>query len=250
MKADTSLPQKANYGIDAPDVVIRFFIIGIIGIILFISSPWLLQLLPRGLAIAIVNTGFWAGLSFLITALAMLWGSKFGKLGLRDRILGGINWQGVERVLDVGCGHGLMLIGAAKRLTIGKAIGVDIWQQADQAGNSPVATIANATIEGVADRIQLMNGDARKLPFENGSFDLILSSWALHNIYNATERKLALQEIVRVLKPGGRLAIVDISHTAEYVDVLRECGMSEVKRSMPSLIFVIPSYLVSAIKLR
>jgi len=40
-------------------------------------------------------------------------------------------------VLDVGCGRGLLLIGAARRLTTGKAVGVDIWQAEDRVGNLP-----------------------------------------------------------------------------------------------------------------
>src|ERR1700730_10766018 len=87
-------------------------------------------------------------LSFLATGLVMLWASKFGKFTLRERVLNSITWHGNETVLDVGCGHGLMLIGAAKRLTTGKAIGVDIWQKEDQAGNSPEATWANVRLEG------------------------------------------------------------------------------------------------------
>jgi cyclopropane fatty-acyl-phospholipid synthase-like methyltransferase len=58
----------------------------------------------------------------------MLWGSKFVKFRLRDKWLNSISWCGDEKVLDIGCGHGLMLIGAAKRLRDGKAIGIDLWQ--------------------------------------------------------------------------------------------------------------------------
>lgn len=48
--------------------------------------------------------------------LIMIWGSKVGKRLLRDKMIDSISWRGDEKVLDVGCGHGLMLIGAAKRL--------------------------------------------------------------------------------------------------------------------------------------
>jgi hypothetical protein len=51
-----------------------------------------------------------------------------------------------------------------------------------------------------------------------------------------------------VLKPGGRLAVVDIRHTADYARVLRESGMTDVRLHAPSFIFFIPSRLVTATK--
>ena len=58
------------------------------------------------------------------------------------------------------------------------------------------------------------DGDARKIPFGGATFDVVLSSLALHNIYNAKEREQALREIVRVLKPGGHAAIFDVLGTS------------------------------------
>ncbi len=68
-------------------------------------------------------------------------------------------------------------------------------------------------IEGVADKVEVHTGDARKLPFDDASFDVVLSSMALHNIYNAGERQTAVREIARVLKSGGRVLILDVRHT-------------------------------------
>src|SRR5262249_24118082 len=131
---------------------------------------------------------FCMGCSFLLTAGTMFWGSKIGKLRLRDKVLNAVTWRGDEQVLGVGCGHGVMLIGAAKRLRGGKATGIDLWQREDQAGNSREATSQNVLLEGVTDRVQLKDGDARKLPFADRMFDLVLSSWALHNIYAREQR--------------------------------------------------------------
>jgi ubiquinone/menaquinone biosynthesis C-methylase UbiE len=178
----------------------------------------------------------------------MLWGSKVSKLRLRDRILDTLTLRGDERVLDVGCGHGLMLLGAARRLTTGQAVGIDLWQKEDQAGNSRTATLANANREGVADKVELHDGDARNMPFPDGAFDVVVSSWALHNIYNREGRAKAIQEIVRVLKSPGRLAIVDIRSTAEYAEELHKAGLKEVRRSSPNYLFVIPSHVITAEK--
>src|SRR5262249_52487996 len=106
------------------------------------------------------------------------------------------------------------LLGAAKRLSTGRATGIDLWQGEDLAGNSPDATRANAEAEGVADRVEVRTGDARQLPFADASFDVVVSSAALHHIYTAGGRQEAVREIARVLKPGDRVLISDIRHTA------------------------------------
>jgi arsenite methyltransferase len=243
------MPQKANYGIDAPDVQRRFLLLAIIlivaGIVFIRALP---KVIPPGLAIGLGIACLWTGGWFLLVVGAMFWGSKVGKLRLRDRVIGRIPWRGDEVVLDVGCGHGLMLLGAARRLSTGKAFGIDIWQQEDQAANSMQATLENARREGVEQRVDLRDGDARRIPFPDNQFDVVVSSWALHNIYDAAGRETALREIIRVLKPGGNLAIVDIRHASDYARVLREAGMEQVTRHGPSFVFVIPSYTVTAVK--
>src|SRR6476646_9205990 len=90
---------------------------------------------------------------------------------------------------------GLFLVGAAKRLSTGRAVGIDKWQQEDLSGNNAAGTLSNATIEGVADKVEVHTGDARNLPFPDSTVDVVLSSMALHNIYNAGERQTALREI-------------------------------------------------------
>jgi arsenite methyltransferase len=84
---------------------------------------------------------------------------------------------------------------------------------------------------GVAERVELRDGDARQLPFDDRSFDVVVSSMALHNIPGAGGRAAAVGEIVRVLKPGGHLAILDFRHTGQYAAVLAAAGLGEVHRS-------------------
>ena len=224
-------PLPIDFGLDAPGVVYGFGWGGIaaltVGVALVAaagtSAPW-----ARGLAAAALASG----LVSVATALAMVASSRWGKVVMRNRLLDALALRGDERVLDVGCGRGLMLLGAATRLgSGGSAIGVDRWSTRDQRANRRDATLENAQRAGVADRVVVQDGDARALPFADGGFDLVLSSLAIHNLPTAADRATAIAEMVRVTRPGGRIVIIDIAKTGEYVDELRARGASSVLRS-------------------
>src|SRR5207248_7042027 len=100
-----------------------------------------------------------------------------------------------------------------------------VWQAEDLSGKTPAGTIESARIEGVADRVEVKTADARRLLFGDGSFDVVTASMSLHNIYNAGEGQTAVREIARVLKPGGRVLIVDIRHSTQYAATLRDAGL-------------------------
>jgi len=193
---------KANYGIDAPTVLRNLLTAAAVGMI---GGLVLLRYVgPIGRPFLSMGSGCGLG------ALLLLWSSLVGKFRARDALLNAVPWRGDEQVLDVGCGHGMMLIGAAKRLSSGRAIGIDIWQDVDQANNSAAAARRNAELEGVS--VDVRDGDARRIPFDGAAFDVVVSSLVLHNIYNASEREQALGEIARVQKPGGHAAIFDVRH--------------------------------------
>lgn len=238
---------KPDYGIDAPGVVRNFFIVGLLGVFTGAVLYRLGDALPgyvRSIAIAFCCMG----VPFLLTSIVMYWGSKVGKLRVRERVVEQLALKGDEQVLDVGCGRGLMLLGVARRLTTGRAVGIDLWQVQDQSGNAITTTEENARREGVAERVELHTGNMCQLPFEDGRFDAVVSSWAIHNVSSADERKKAVTEIIRVLKPGGRFVIIDISYTAEYQAVLEELKCQEIRRDGPNFVFVIPSYQLSGRK--
>jgi ubiquinone/menaquinone biosynthesis C-methylase UbiE len=123
-----------------------------------------------------------AGLFILAILGSYLYSTLRGKFIVWAGLLDTLDLRGDERILDMGCGRGAVLLMAAQRLTTGRAVGVDLWRSVDQSGNSPEATRRNAAAEGVADRVELHTGDMTALPFENDSFDVVVSSLAIHNI--------------------------------------------------------------------
>lgn len=239
---------RADYGLDAPGVF-RWLLFGGLAaaIIGFSLNGWASHRQSHAILNAVValqNTG----VGCLIGAALMFVSSRYGKFRLRDRLLNQLNLRGDEVLLDVGCGHGLLLIGAAKRLPHGRAVGIDLWSQTDQANNSADATRRNAEIEGVSDRIDIRDGDMRKLPFTNATFDAAIAHFAIHNIREHDGRRQAIREIVRVLKPDGQTALSDMKSVGLYFDELRKAGMVAVRISWPIFWTWPPTHIVTARK--
>lgn len=220
---------KPDYGIDAPGVIRNLFLASAGGFALFGTAA---AGLWSGIFLHInfAGIGFWMGIGCAFMGFWMLYDSRVGKLKERERLLDFVAPKGGEQVLDVGCGRGLMLVGAAKRLTSGRATGLDLWSQEDLSDNRPDATLENAKREGVADRVEVRTGDMREMPFEDASFDVLVSNVAIHNIYDREGRAKAMAEIVRVLRPGGRLVIHDIRHVGDYADELAKLGLTNLQR--------------------
>jgi arsenite methyltransferase len=237
MPSDRSSSRAPDYGLDAPKVVRNLLLAGALGLLIWGTAAlgvWSGELVVGpigGIALRFPALGaLWAGAGCTAMALWMIWSSKVGKIRRREQLLQRIPWTGRERVLDVGCGRGLMLIGAAKRLTTGRATGIDVWQAEDLAGNRPEATLDNARREQVADRVEVQTADMRKIPFPEGTFDVVLSCAAIHNIYSADGRAEAIREIARVLKPGGCALIDDIRHAGDYAATFAANGCGDIRR--------------------
>jgi arsenite methyltransferase len=239
-------PATPDYGIDSPKELRRNGLYGLGGIAMGIS----LGALASGGALGIVLSAvsLVSGILLVANVTIAYWGSKSGKLRMRDQIITQLPWRGDEQVLDIGCGHGLMLIGAAKRLTTGKATGIDMWLQDSQLHNDIDLTLANASLEGVGDRVTVRRADARDLPYDNNAFDVVLSSWVIHTMTDPDDRARVLKEIARVVKPGGRVVIVDFDFVNEYVKYFRDKEWKEIQKSRPSMIFVTPTYTMSCVK--
>ena len=218
--------REPDYGLDAPGVIRNLALAGAgcgavaLGLRFGNHQSW------RSVSVFLA-----AGVMFFGEVAWMIWSSRTGKLRARDRLLDAMKLQPDARVLDVGCGHGLLLIGAAKRAPRGQAVGIDLWSQTDQARNGREHTLRNAELEGVADRVAVDTGDMRALPFPDGHFDAAVACLSIHNIPDASGRAQAVRELARVLKPGGQIALLDFKSTAEYAAAARDAGLHGVSRS-------------------
>jgi len=219
---------KPDYDVDAPQVLRKFVSVWCFVCLLFgILGPHLVR---RGnIFLLLQPMFFWTGLLLVLEGLLFLLYVKFGKFRHRDVMLSLHTWRGDERVLDVGCGRGLLIAKAAKLLAglrgKGSSIGIDIWSMEDMAGNSEVATRHNLELEGISERCTLIEMAAQEMSFPDETFDIIASNLCLHNIYDRKLRRQALQEIALVLKPGGVAILSDYKLIGEYAGQLRLSGL-------------------------
>jgi len=230
------MKNKPDYGVDAPGVLRNLAVLGSVSLL---CGLFLAQYIPFGSPGAWKRTFLFLGFVLLAESLLMMLYSQAGKFRHRDRMLSCVEWRGDEAVLDVGTGRGLLLIGAAKQLRSGKAFGIDIWNKEDLSGNAREATLRNAELEGVQEKVEVLNQNATRMEFSDNSFDVVLSNLCLHNIPTPEGRAAACREIARVLKPGGTALISDYKNTTTYARIFGEAGLS-VKTMGPYVLDTFP----------
>ncbi len=232
-----------RFSVPVPDYALRVpshlqllvgagFVGGLIGLGLLIAAPTIPGLYGfLLLAVAFLSAAFALALRVIT--------SPTRRERARRQMLNAIAWRGDERVLDVGCGNGFLIIEAAKRLTTGRATGIDLWK-AEAGEQSAEIASRNAHLEGVADRVEIRNADARQMPFGDRTFDVIVSSLMLHHAGGSTDRNAVLEEMLRVLKPGGTILLYDaLPFIAGASKFLRGNGLPNVTRSgglLPTLV--------------
>lgn len=180
---------RGNYGVDAPYVPASFVLAAVVATILgFVSSSWV-----------------WGVVAIFFVALAAVYlhTTLVGKFTMWQRLLAGANLSGTEHAVDVGCGRGAVTVLLAQYLPAGHVDGVDLWRSQDQSGNAEEHTCANLVTNLVSDRVALHTADMRKLPFEDNTFDVLTASVSIHNRKDATDRKAAVTDAYRVLKPAA-----------------------------------------------
>jgi len=124
------------------------------------------------------------------------------------RILAAANITAPDRLLDLGCGIGNILIALAERIDfVHPPIGVDVSPDLIRIGEREIARA------GLHDRIGLQVAPATRLPFEDGAFDVILTSHVLKHLDDEA-LLTSFQEVARVLRPGGRFLLWEFEKSA------------------------------------
>lgn len=124
------------------------------------------------------------------------------EIAARNAYLDLLDIRAGERVLDVGCGSGAVTREIARRVgSRGGAVGLD----PSPALLAVARELANEA--GVGEWVEFREGDARRLPFADASFDVVVCVTVLSHV---PKGEAAIPEFVRVLRPGGRLGVFDL----------------------------------------
>jgi arsenite methyltransferase len=232
--------KKADYGQDMPGIIVASSILAValLALAVWQYTKFSINQIDRNLTVSII-LAFIACL-FLVIAVVGIWTSRYGKLLLRDKVLRELRFKGTETILDLGCGRGLLLIEAAKKIPEGKAIGADLWLGNLEYRNSPQMVLDNAKIEQVSDRVEVITADAENMPFTENSFDMVMTSLMMHHVHDTNK---ALSEMFRVLKPGGTLVIADVN-SKRFVPLFQSLGLNQVKIHYSTRLLFIPAYVV------
>jgi len=125
---------------------------------------------------------------------------------LREIVIQKANIKTGNIVLDVGCGTGFLSLGVAKAVgEYGKVVGVDISEEMMKKAKENLSKVGVSNIE-------FRMGDAENIPLEDNSVDAVVGNMVLHHCPNPES---AIKEMVRVLKPEGRLVLADMEEHKE-----------------------------------
>jgi SAM-dependent methyltransferase len=148
-----------------------------------------------------------------------------------DHMMG---WDGIGKVLDIGCGNGPLTIQIAKRYPQAEAIGVDYWGTAWE--YSKGVCNRNAAIEGVAERVAFGIASASSLPFDDEAFDVTVSNFVFHMVRDVRDKKKLIKEALRVVKKGGWFVFQDLflwkrvyGEVDDLLETIRSWGIETVE---------------------
>lgn len=122
----------------------------------------------------------------------------------RRRVLDLALLKAGEGFLDIGCGPGRLVVEGCKRVgSLGGAYGVDLSPQ--------MVKLARKKAHRDCPSADFRQASAQHLPFDDGFFDVVVSTFVMHHLPDEFERRIAFREIHRVLRKGGRIVIVDFA---------------------------------------
>jgi SAM-dependent methyltransferase len=183
--------------------------------------PWKLIYVPGALAagflvLTLLHPAFLIGACLFLACLVYFSYARhqFSPAGknleerIRGQVLDHLDWHGEGTTLDIGCGNGPLTTGLAKKCPRAQVLGLDSWNGVWDYSRQTCDT--NAALEGVADRVTFQSGSAVCLPFEDESFDAVISNLVFHSVRDARDKTQLVKEALRVVKKGGKFCFQDL----------------------------------------
>ena len=214
-------PQYGYYYFKPYMLMLLFFVVSGCGL-LFLGIIMKQSLLTGG-ALFLIFYGILTTLGWVLARYVI----PGNRIKFARDIVHSLSVSGSETVLDVGSSRGLYAIEIAKELSTGRVTGIDVWDEdaiddltfhhrmSQPTGNSIDNARKNAAIEGVGSKIEFVSMDASHLKFESNSFDIVICGFVIGHLWKLAPE--ILKEINRVLKPGGRLILIDSVRDFTYL---------------------------------
>jgi SAM-dependent methyltransferase len=198
-RATGTVAKKPDYGNWVPAKLI--YAPGALGLV-FLGLSFLLPVLMIVALLAFAVLAYFAYARYRFS-------SPGGDVQARiwDLVLGRLDWEGEGNLLDIGCGNAPLTIRAAKKYPRAHVVGIDYWGRAWEYSQSVCER--NAELEGVEGRVSFRKSSASALPFEDGSFDAVVSNLVFHEVLDARDKREVVKEALRVVKKGGAFAFQD-----------------------------------------
>jgi SAM-dependent methyltransferase len=149
-----------------------------------------------------------------------------------------------DTILDVGCGSGSLIVKIAKRFSPARCVGVDLWSEDWEYSHRQCAQ--NAAAEGVPD-IEFIRASASRLPFQDDTVDCVVSCLTFHEVRDTDDKTVAITEALRVTRPGGCFAFLDLFASEKLfgglervVDAMSSAGASVASKRRLAEIITLP----------
>jgi ubiquinone/menaquinone biosynthesis C-methylase UbiE len=197
--------QRADYGNWVPK---KILVSALIGCVMFAA----LSILPIPSVFRIIALVIAAGAFLFFAYVAYLYGLfAVNDSELQRRFHQNVldhlpdDWRG--RALDIGTGNGALGIRLARKYPAATVVGLDYW--GTSWNYSKQMCERNAAIKGVSDRITSQEGTASNLPFDDESFDVVVSTFTFHEVRDARDERDVVREALRVVRKGGWFSLQD-----------------------------------------
>jgi ubiquinone/menaquinone biosynthesis C-methylase UbiE len=153
---------------------------------------------------------------------------------IRSLVIANLDWNGEGCALDIGCGNGALTVKLAQKYPKAQIVGIDFWGEKWEYSKS--ACEKNAAIEDVKERVTFRKASASALPFEDESFDAVVSNLVFHEVSDAADKRQVIREALRVIKKGGKFAFQDLflikqvyGNTENLVAAIQSWGTKNVE---------------------
>lgn len=217
--------NKVDYGNWLPKRLIYF--LAVLSIV-FLGLSYLSLFFLIGAALFMIPLAYFLYAYFQFSPSG---GNLLGKF--RDFVFARLVWNGDGKLLDIGCGNGLLAIEAAEKYPRAQVVGIDYW--GTQWDYSQKACEKNAEIAGVSERTSFRKASASKLPFEDEHFDALVSNLCFHEVADTKDKREVVKEALRTLKKGGVFAFQDLFLSKQYygepeslLALIRSWGIQDV----------------------